>query len=341
VKILITGFTSRMINSQRTAMTYLTAEPLLREILSKQLGHDVDHRRVTPGEDLSKYDLAILGICGIQTPAAAAANAAGTAWAFQKVKSRLLFCGDWTIEDAGHDFRQALNQWENFSAFKKYSAEDSNRVRAMLEGVSAERLTMLAPFFPWGNHELILTNWNRNTKKENFPSTTLCAWDPSPFCELPMLELPKEKARQWVYATLQNHDKWIDARQKGLKWPVVRREKENKISEDDLLKEYAQSWGILAPGYKCAGSGWWRARFNHAAQYRTIMACDPADYAVMGTPYKISPHETELLSAEQLEGKSSGQQEWFNANISTQEQTLGVLRNVIQATVAEPEKVLA
>jgi hypothetical protein len=50
-----------MFNSQKLRDNYLTCEPILARGLA-ELGHEVDHRKVTPGEDLSRYDVALLGI---------------------------------------------------------------------------------------------------------------------------------------------------------------------------------------------------------------------------------------------------------------------------------------
>lgn len=343
MKVLITGFTTRMVNSQRLKNNYLTCEPVLAEALGQHLGHEVDHRAVTPGEDLDKYDLAILGICGIQSRAAA--HAAGTAWAFETAKRHLLFCGDWSIEVAGFDFQNALEHWERYMKFSSsswgYSPADGDRIRTMLTSILQQPQPLLAPFFPWGKHELILQNKNNRTKKRNLPKTQLFPWDPSPFCEMPQLEVNRERVPRWIYASLQDHDDWLATHERGLKWPVVHYEKNNKISEAELLKEYAASWGILAPGYKSAGSGWWRARYNHAAHVGAIMVCDFRDSVVMEAPYWPTAPDVEHMSPDELKTLAQEQRDWFFANIASREQTLSDLENALRAAVPATESIYA
>jgi hypothetical protein len=342
MRVLMTGFTTRMVNSQKLKNNYLTCEPLLAKALT-ELGHEVDHRKVTPGEDLSQYDVALLGICGIQSRTAAAAN--GTAWAFENVERRLLFCGDWSIEKAGLDFQNALEHWDRYLRFCQssfnYSAEDGDRIEAMVTSIMTERLPMLAPFFRWGNHEHIVSNTNRRTGKKNLPKTSLLTWDPSPFCHIPEPEKTSDRAPQWIYATLQDHDDWIERAQWSLKWPVVRREKENKVQESELLKEYAASWGILAPPYKTAGSGWWRARFNHAAKLGAVLVCDPRDFAVMGMPYRCSAVDVERMSLGERAGLAQRQRDWFSSNTATREKTLSDLDYALKAAVPSAQPALA
>lgn len=330
MKILITGFTSRMVNSQKLKNNYLTCEPLLAQILREQLGNEVDHRAVSPGEDLHQYDLAILGICGIQSKPAA--YAAGTAWAFETVKNRLLFCGDWSIENTGQDLKNALCNWErckrSFQTLgRKYTPDDERRIHAMLTSIMTEPLPLLAPFFPWGNHNLILAN--------NLPKTSLYAWDPSPFVRLPELKAPTERKAQWVYAALQDCGKdWLTKQQKMLKWPVVVHDKNNPVPEERLLEEYAGSCGVLASPYKNAGSGWWRARYIHAAHVGAIMICDYRDSAVMSAPsYRYSAIEVEHMSPESRANLAQRQRDWFYGHIATREKTLSDLTAALLAAV--------
>jgi hypothetical protein len=339
MKILLTGFTTRMVNSQNLRNNYLTCEPSMIEILNG-LGHTVDHRKVTPGEDLSQYDVSILGICGIQSRVAAHAN--GTAWAFETANRRLLFCGDWSIEKAGLDFQNALGRWEKYGVFAQesfqYTSEDVRRIKDMITAILTQRLPLLATFFPWGNHQTVVSNTNRLTGKRNLPMTDLCAWDPSPFLPMPAIGAASERERRWIYPTLQDHDEWIKSEKKWLKWPIVQREKKNKILESELLKEYASSWGILTPPYKTAGSGWWRARFNHAAHVGAIIACDSRDGDAMCKAYSYKPMQIEAMAPDQLSNVAQQQREWFNAHIATRDKTISDVERALRAAVSSDRR---
>src|ERR1700680_3961842 len=87
MKILVTGFTTRM-SGDGSKNFYLSTSFLLAEILTKHLGHEVEHRKVVPGEDLEKYDLVLLGICPVGSFAARADYVAGSAWAFENARCR-------------------------------------------------------------------------------------------------------------------------------------------------------------------------------------------------------------------------------------------------------------
>lgn len=343
LRILMTGFTTRMFNSPNLRDNYMTSEPKLAQLLG-ELGHDVDHRKVTPGEDLSRYDVAVLGIHKIQSLGSTGAD--GTAWAFASIKRRILFCSDWAIEETGFDLRNALDNWERVLGYRLKNhgttPDDGVHIKTMLQSIMTERLPLLATFFPWGDHDLIVNRVNGRTGKKNFPATKIFAWDPSPLYneELQVrhgipadYQPPKDRQRRWIYAALQDEgDKWVEKLYH--QWPVIphRNKKTNntRIGESDLLKEYAASWGILAPPYKAEGSGWQRVRFNHAAALRMVMLCDYKDAVVMGTPYVLSTPQVEPLSDEQLRDLAERQRDWFYAHIGTKQQALDSISRAIE-----------
>ena len=197
----------------------------------------------------------------------------------------------------------------------------------MLTSILQDPWPLLASLFPWGNHYLIPQN--------NLPKAQLLAWDPSPFCQFPEPQKTSEREKRWSYATLQNHDKWLAKQQ--ITWPVDRFIKETGyVPEDQLIaQEYPRRWGILAPRYKSASSGWWRVRFNHAAHTESIMVCDRDDARVMGCAYQVSPRTVELMSDTELASLARKQRDWFYANIATQEKTANDLQAALQAAVSK------
>lgn len=344
LRILMTGFTTRMFNSANLKDKYMTSEPKLAQLL-RELGHDVDHRKVTPGEDLSRYDVAVLGIHKIQSLGSTGAD--GTAWAFASIKRRILFCADWAIEETGFDLQNALDNWERVLGYRLKNhgttADSGVHIKTMLQSIMTERLPLLATFFPWGDHDLIVNRVNSRTQKKNFPATKIFAWDPSPLYNeelrvrhgiLADYQPPKDRKRQWVYAALQDEgDKWAE-RSYYFKWPVIwhRNKKTNntRIPESDLLNEYAASWGILAPPYKADGSGWQRVRFNHAAALRMVMMCDGRDSRFMGEPYRLFAPDVEKMSDDQLRDLAEQQRTWFYANIGTKQDALDNVNRAIE-----------
>ena len=70
MRILVTGMTPQHINSQGRDGQYDNNWDILAAKGLPDLGHDVDWRETTPGEDLSSYDMAVVGVHalnGLQT----------------------------------------------------------------------------------------------------------------------------------------------------------------------------------------------------------------------------------------------------------------------------------
>jgi hypothetical protein len=66
MKILMTGFTALQINTERRTIQKIDVPALIVKAL-EDLGHEVDWRKVTPGEDLSTYDLAWVNLAPLNS----------------------------------------------------------------------------------------------------------------------------------------------------------------------------------------------------------------------------------------------------------------------------------
>lgn len=171
---------------------------------------------------------------------------------------------------------------------------------------------LLAWFHGWGD----AAGWAAKVKAPG----AVRAWDPSGFLrERPWLSCglkdplwtppgpsyPKERC--WVSASLQKCDPWLS--KLGLKWPVYRlgnkRQGQPVLRERDVVGYYAPRWGVLCPKYKAHGTGWWRARYLHAAFTGSVLLCDRRDAP---TPaYDQSPLELETLPDDRLEAIAAAQ----------------------------------
>jgi len=317
MKILLTGPTQRMVNSQKLRYDYLTSVYLLVKVLTA-LGHTVDHRRVQYGEDLSKYDLALLGACPPKS--FTSRHITGTAWALEKVKRSVLFCDDWSIANMGTMVRNTLKNWKQYTDWfgkleKPLETSEEAAVKTFLTRVTHDNtLRLLAPMTPWGNHKTLMDG--------NLPVTQLRWWDPSPVVVVPSYQPAKARVKQWVYATLQKHDVWLD--KLNCKWEVAKfgnsRSGHEYVPEKEILQVYANSWGVLCPRYNRAGSGWWRVRYHFAAHVRSVLKADIIDAAYMDDSYKKSVKTIEELSPAELEKLAQKQRNWFFGNISTRKQ---------------------
>ena len=66
MKILMTGFTALQINTERRTIQKIDVPALIVKALT-DLGHEVDWRKVTPGEDLSSYDVAWVNLAPLNS----------------------------------------------------------------------------------------------------------------------------------------------------------------------------------------------------------------------------------------------------------------------------------
>jgi hypothetical protein len=66
MKILMTGFTALQINTERRTIQKIDVPALIAKALTEQ-GHEVDWRKVTPGEDLSSYDVAWINLAPLNS----------------------------------------------------------------------------------------------------------------------------------------------------------------------------------------------------------------------------------------------------------------------------------
>lgn len=330
MKLLLSGFTQRMTNSSRLRYDYLTSVFVLRDAL-KLLGHDVDHRAVTPGEDLSGYDRALIGIG--PTKSFTARFVPGSAWVYNQLPGRvILYCDDWSIEKTGYDFRNTLSRWDKWVKFftdagpvkgQELEGHDDRLadVNMMLEDITRTPVKkLLAPMFPWGDHQLLM--------KDNLPST-LVPWDPTPLIKTDVITEPAfARERRWVLATLQ---KKLNL-PKG-SWPIEqvgnKREGQPYVSESDVLLRYRQSWGVICPPYQRAGSGWWRARYQHAADAGCVLWLDPRDKQGTDISYRLSLTDYEKLTDDELTKVTAEQRASFYANTATREKTLQVINEAL------------
>ncbi len=59
MKVLVTGFTAKGIGSGKNVLEIATAANCLPRAL-RECGIEVDHRPVTPGDDISEYDKVVV-----------------------------------------------------------------------------------------------------------------------------------------------------------------------------------------------------------------------------------------------------------------------------------------
>jgi hypothetical protein len=327
MNVLMTGFTSRNVGSKRLVYEYATTSTFLRTILDLS-GFKVDQRAVKVGESLADYDAAVIGVCPPNS--LSAVYWPGAAWAATKFPKRtLLFYEDWNAKAILPGTRSYLKTWDKRLKFFgwSFSPQHTKILQEFLKKILSERLPWpaLASTFSWAKAEAM--------EKRLLPTETII-YDPS--CFIPEIPFDKinsaDRERRWTLATLQDHNRWVEARQ--LKWPIDhsgnRRQKKPFIPETEVVQRYAKSWGVLAPGYPSGVRPWFRPRFVFAARTRNVMLCDISDSIQMDKSYQIRGNEVEKLSVSELAALAERQATWFNAQMWSRDRAVDVVRKAIK-----------
>lgn len=269
MKILITGVTETHTNHpQRASSTKFVSVPELMRNAFERLVHDVDHRAVGAGEDLSEYQKVFIYLYPVDHNAV---NVNGAIWALQQRPDAWLCLDDWS-------FQKLLPTWGNFIDTKLLT----NR-------------TWLAPLFPWGD-----------VKQMGLPVDDIRHWDPSPLYNLPKVHRLRwqERKTEWYNASLsKDAHEWAD--QQNLTWPVRavggKSLGQPRILESQIVWEYGSYKGVLCPTYEHAGCGWWRVRYLHAAHAGAILGSDPKETGMIHPAYGYTLKEIEKMGDEARE----------------------------------------
>lgn len=299
----MTGANARSIGSTRVRYDYVQFHQMMRRGL-EELGHQVDMKPVLEFEDAVGYDRALVHIGAPSSLSNGYLPGAALTLDMYGLDARV-YVDDWSAERLADDIAAHVERekgWErHVSVFRpkewgRLTKDQVGRARAaLLHFLDPEGppWAIAGPFFAWGDKSSFFRTGRREINAEPF------AIDPSPMMEYPMFAAfePQRRQRRWVLATLQNHDRWLQDLQAT--WPIevlgaqqkavggVRRADPGNpvIPEADVVRQYASSWGVLSPWYRTAGSGWWRARFNYAAQVGAVLFCGDEDGAAIGPSF--------------------------------------------------------
>jgi len=305
MKVLMTGM-----SPPQCGRPTMTGYEHVSDLWAKALragGAEVHHRRVAPNEDLSSYDVALIGLV---PPNSIAARYMYTAFdviarARKSGCGLLFYVDDWRFYAVPRGVKVTANNPEGRLRTNTMMEKLWERPWALSEGWSRMCRVLealrdnpwpptLVPAFTWGDPELM----------PDLPTTRQVVLDPSSFAreyEIP-LTLPDDRRRAWTLGTFSDQRAWQE--RQGLTWEAdyigTRRSKaDQQLKEPELVKLYGQAWGVLAAPYEHAGSGWWRNRFVYAAEGHAILYSEEREVA--GLPgYWKSVAEIESMTTPQL-----------------------------------------
>lgn len=269
MNILITGVTETHINHpDRAGSTKFVSVPELMSDGFMKLGHQVDHRAVEEGEDLTMYDVVFVYLYPLDKNAV---HPAGAIYALEQRQDAYVCLDDWS-------FQKILPTWEDKLDIKNLKSRN-----------------WIAPLFPWGD-----------TKKMGLPVASIKAWDPSPLYKLPPVHklMWHQRKTEWYNASLsKDAHEW--AASQNLTWPIHsiggKALGQPRILESDVVWQYGSYKGVLCPTYSHAGCGWWRIRYIHAAHAGCVLGGNPLELNAIGAAYSYTLKGIEMMDDEAVQ----------------------------------------
>ena len=279
MKILITGMNKQQCTENFYKTSQLKVMPSHLSLIAclRDMGHTVEQRIVTIGEDLTKYDRII---CYIHNPSGFAGFVYNGLWLINEYPDCILAFDDWQT-DSIYKGLTALEDPEKL--FRPYVKDGHKHVpdniedykKQLLNGieiVKSKRNKMLISAFAGGNLSLLI----------DYPKELMFSFNPNPYhinLSSNFNPLFEEKQKVFNFAGLiqDKTKKWLKAQNIG-DWPLKkygsRKDGQDRVIEPEMVNIYGQQWGILMPGYFHAGSGWWRARPLQVADSGSILIGD-------------------------------------------------------------------
>lgn len=304
----------------------------------KEAKHEVEWRALEYDEKRldARYDLVILGLGTISEFSCTYLYEALLA---TRANNILYLINDWkangTIKtlvdgDLFRDFVLRNNTGNRLE--KKRVLKDERRLEECRNQMFRWKDNLVGPFFGFGDRSIIT---------EGTPFESCYEYDPSSFYLRHWrgrVQVPKRKERQWVYGALSDYSKWHQ--RLGAEWPILAYNKKTFIPEEQLVKKYAESYGMILPKYKASGSGWWRARYCHAILCQNVIYGDGKELDAvtnrnyLGHPFGASIEEIESMSSKGLKEFSEFQCSTLKAKMPKWDAVVdtvdGIVREVLR-----------
>jgi len=310
MKILITGMNKQQCTENFYKTSQLKVMPSHVSLIAclRDMGHEVEQRIVTIGEDLSSYDKVI---CYIHNPSGFAGFVYNGLYTISSVESERLILAfdDWQTDSIYKGLMALQDDTKLFRDFVKNShnhvPDDVEKYKETfleaLQIIESKSNRMLISAFAGGKLDLLI----------DYPEELMYGFNPNPYhinLQSNFNPLFDEKQRVFNYAGLiqDKTKKWIKDQNIGdweLKKYGSRKDGQDRVIEPEMVNIYGQQWGILMPGYFHAGSGWWRARPLQVADAGSILI---GDWKEMVLYYdddelaSIKAHELIMMSDNQL-----------------------------------------
>ncbi len=269
------------------------------------MGHNVIQRTVKLGENLSQFDKVIVFLAGPRQLAATQFYTGLSAIANIPPEKLILAFDDWQTKGIYDGIAACKDPQKLFAQFildvNDITMTDHVAFTSMfqdaLDIILAKTIPVLLSCFAGGDPTLLI----------DYPRDKIFTYNPNPyhlnrtpsypysipeeFNSAARLEedrdiRPDEKIRMFNFVSLvQSKTKsWLKKQKISDEWPIEffgsKKDGQRRLTEDEMIKVYAQQWGCLMPGYDHVGSGWWRARPLQVADAGSILIGDPKEMMI-------------------------------------------------------------
>ena len=315
MKILITGMNKQQCTENFYKGSQLKIIPSHVSLIAclRDMGHTVEQRVVTIGEDLSSYDKII---CYIHNPSGFAGFVYNALWLIRNYDCILAF-DDWQTDNI-YKGLMALEDPEKM--FRPYVMDSHKHVPTDVREKYGDDLFEALNMIQKKNHKMLVSAFagGKLSHLIDYPEELLFSFNPNPYhinLQSSFNSLFDDKAKVFNYAGLiqDKTKKWIKEQNIGdweLKKYGSRKDGQDRVIESEMVDIYGSQWGVLMPGYFHAGSGWWRARPLQVADAGSILIGDFKEMVIYYDDDELASlkaYDLTMMSDKQLEDVAEAQ----------------------------------
>jgi hypothetical protein len=315
MKILITGMNKQQCTENFYKGSQLKIIPSHVSLIAclRDMGHTVEQRVVTIGEDLSSYDKII---CYIHNPSGFAGFVYNALWLIRNYDCILAF-DDWQTDNI-YKGLMALEDPEKM--FRPYVMDSHKHVPTDVREKYGDDLFEALNMIQKKNHKMLVSAFagGKLSHLIDYPEELLFSFNPNPYhinLQSSFNSLFDDKAKVFNYAGLiqDKTKKWIKQQNIGdweLKKYGSRKDGQDRVIESEMVDIYGSQWGVLMPGYFHAGSGWWRARPLQVADAGSILIGDFKEMVIYYDDDELASlkaYDLTMMSDKQLEDVAEAQ----------------------------------
>ena len=296
MKILITGMNKNQVTKDFYLRQQLKVVPSHYSLIKclEDMGHEVEQRNVTLGEDLYKYEKVIVFLASPRQ--LTVGNFYHGLWSIYNRPDCILAFDDWQINDIFKGLENISDTlfndftMNNFLSFnKKYTDGKIRKYKEIfleaLDIIKSKKNRILISAFKGGDLSKLI----------NYPKELLYTYNPNPYHlnKIANNIEPENKIKSFNFASLvqSKTKKWLK-KQNITKWTIEyfgsRKDKQRRLVEEDMCNVFGEQWACLMPGYDNSGSGWWRARPLQVADANSILIGEPSELMLYYNDEKLS-----------------------------------------------------